>query len=231
MPAYRAMPATGRQLSRSCSSCRRSSACTSTSRTSAAASPRTATSRSRPSSTRGRAIRRRTPTSPKLISEIVAKVPDAQVMGDLDASVACAKATRQGRDRAPRHHRLLLGRPHRLHVRRAQSRREGGGRLVRHDRQARSRPGDKTPLDVAAQIKSAGARPLRRRRRRAFRRDTVEKMFAALKASGNTKSEFTIYPDTPHGFNADYRPSYRKEQARGRVEQDARVVQAQSVAP
>jgi carboxymethylenebutenolidase len=22
-----------------------------------------------------------------------------------------------------------------------------------------------------------------------------------------------IYPDTPHGFNADYRPSYRPEQA------------------
>jgi len=43
--------------------------------------------------------------------------------------------------------------------------------------------------------------------------DTVEKMFAALKAAGNTKSEYTLYPDTPHAFNADYRPSYRKQQA------------------
>ena len=27
------------------------------------------------------------------------------------------------------------------------------------------------------------------------------------------KSQIDVYPDTPHGFNADYRPSYRKEQA------------------
>ena len=38
-------------------------------------------------------------------------------------------------------------------------------------------------------------------------------MFAALKAAGNTRSEFVIYPDTPHAFHADYRPSYRKPQA------------------
>jgi carboxymethylenebutenolidase len=28
------------------------------------------------------------------------------------------------------------------------------------------------------------------------------------------KVEIVIYPDTPHGFNADYRPSYRPEQAK-----------------
>jgi len=27
------------------------------------------------------------------------------------------------------------------------------------------------------------------------------------------KSQYKIYPDTPHGFNADYRPSYRKAAA------------------
>jgi carboxymethylenebutenolidase len=37
-------------------------------------------------------------------------------------------------------------------------------------------------------------------------------MRQALK-SGNSGSEIIVYPDTPHGFNADYRPSYRKEQA------------------
>jgi carboxymethylenebutenolidase len=45
--------------------------------------------------------------------------------------------------------------------------------------------------------------------------DTVEKMKAAL-ASGSAaakKSEFVVYPDAPHAFNADYRPSYRKEAA------------------
>jgi dienelactone hydrolase len=27
------------------------------------------------------------------------------------------------------------------------------------------------------------------------------------------KSQIDVYPDTPHAFNADYRPSYRKEPA------------------
>jgi carboxymethylenebutenolidase len=46
--------------------------------------------------------------------------------------------------------------------------------------------------------------------------DSVEKMRAALKASGNPaamKSDIHVYPDAPHAFNADYRPSYRKEAA------------------
>jgi carboxymethylenebutenolidase len=72
--------------------------------------------------------------------------------------------------------------------------------------------GDKTPLDMAPQIKGAvlglyggadGGIP----------NETVEKMFAALKTAGNTNSQFNIYPDTPHAFHADYRPSYRKQQA------------------
>jgi carboxymethylenebutenolidase len=43
--------------------------------------------------------------------------------------------------------------------------------------------------------------------------DTVEKLGAALKTAGNTKSEIIIYPNTSHAFHADYRPSYRKEAA------------------
>ena len=42
----------------------------------------------------------------------------------------------------------------------------------------------------------------------------VDRMRAALRASGNTVSEIVTYPDTPHAFHADYRPSYRPEQAR-----------------
>ena len=41
----------------------------------------------------------------------------------------------------------------------------------------------------------------------------VEAMGAALKAAGKAGSEIVVYPDTPHAFFADYRPSYRKEQA------------------
>jgi carboxymethylenebutenolidase len=42
--------------------------------------------------------------------------------------------------------------------------------------------------------------------------DQVKQMEAALKAAGKT-AEFKIYPGAPHGFHADYRPSYRKEAA------------------
>ncbi|HZC54462.1 MAG TPA: dienelactone hydrolase family protein [Xanthobacteraceae bacterium] len=42
--------------------------------------------------------------------------------------------------------------------------------------------------------------------------EQVEAMEAALKAAGKT-AEFHIYPGAPHGFHADYRPSYRKDAA------------------
>ena len=41
---------------------------------------------------------------------------------------------------------------------------------------------------------------------------TVEQMRAALDKAGKT-SEIIVYPDTPHAFYADYRPSYRQGQA------------------
>jgi carboxymethylenebutenolidase len=42
--------------------------------------------------------------------------------------------------------------------------------------------------------------------------EDVKQMEAKLKAAGKT-AEFKIYPGAPHGFHADYRPSYRKEAA------------------
>jgi carboxymethylenebutenolidase len=45
--------------------------------------------------------------------------------------------------------------------------------------------------------------------------DTVDKMKSALEA-GNAAaraSEIVLYPDAPHAFHADYRPSYRPEAA------------------
>lgn len=44
---------------------------------------------------------------------------------------------------------------------------------------------------------------------------SVEKMRAAL-AAGNAaarRSEIVVYPEAPHAFHADYRPSYRKDAA------------------
>jgi carboxymethylenebutenolidase len=43
---------------------------------------------------------------------------------------------------------------------------------------------------------------------------TVDKLVAALAASEKGKaSQVHVYPNMPHAFHADYRPSYRKEAA------------------
>jgi carboxymethylenebutenolidase len=42
---------------------------------------------------------------------------------------------------------------------------------------------------------------------------TVEQMREALKKA-EKPSEIIVYPNTPHGFHADYRPTYREEQAK-----------------
>jgi carboxymethylenebutenolidase len=149
----------------------------------------------------------------KLMAEVVSKVPDAQVMGDLDASVAWAKA--QGADTA----RLGVtgfcwgGRITWLYSAHNASVKAGVawyGRLV----------GNPNPLQPTNPVELTGklngpVLGLYGGADNGIPQDTVEKMKAAL-ASGSAaakKSEFVVYPDAPHAFNADYRPSYRKEAA------------------
>ena len=52
----------------------------------------------------------------------------------------------------------------------------------------------------------------------------VDAMRAAIKAADKS-SEIIVYPDTPHAFNADYRPSYRPKAAKDGMGADAGVVQ------
>jgi carboxymethylenebutenolidase len=146
----------------------------------------------------------------KLIAEVVSKASDAQVLGDLDASVVWAKTN--GGDTS------------RLGI-------TGfcwGGRIVwmyaAHNPNLTAgvawygavasafAAGDQPALEVAARIK-APMLGLYGAADGGIPNDTVEKMRDALKAAGNTRSDFVLYPDTPHAFHADYRPSYRKEAA------------------
>ena len=45
--------------------------------------------------------------------------------------------------------------------------------------------------------------------------DTIDKMKSALSegSAAAKASRFVVYPDAPHAFHADYRPSFRKEAA------------------
>jgi len=145
-----------------------------------------------------------------ILGKVVSKVPDAQVMADLDATAAWAAG--HGGDAG------------RLGI-------TGfcwGGRIVwiyaAHNPKLKAgvawygsvansfHAGDKSAIERAASIRQpmlglyGGADS-------GIPNDTVEKMRAALKAAGNTASEIVLYPGTPHAFYADYRPSYRKEAA------------------
>ena len=59
----------------------------------------------------------------------------------------------------------------------------------------------------------------------------VAAMRAALAAAGDTESRIVVYPDAPHGFNADYRPSYMAKDARAAWSDMLSWFQSHGVAP
>ncbi len=146
------------------------------------------------------------------IMQVVAKVPDSQVASDLDATVAWAKSTGKadttklgitgfcwgGRQ-------VWLYAAHNQNVKAAVAW-YGPLQVPASD----LRP--KNPIDLASQI-NAPVLGLYGGADQGIPVAQIEQMRAALKAAGK-KSEIVIYPDTPHGFNADYRPSYRPEAAK-----------------
>jgi carboxymethylenebutenolidase len=69
----------------------------------------------------------------------------------------------------------------------------------------------KSSIDLAAEVKEP-VLGLYGEEDTGIKVDQVKAMEAALKADGKT-AEFHIYPGAPHGFHADYRPSYRKDAA------------------
>ena len=145
-----------------------------------------------------------------LIKDIVAKTPDAQVLSDLDATVEYAKAGGKA-DTAKLGitgfcwggRMTLMYTAHNPGIKAA---------VAWYGALRAFAPGDRTPFDVAAQIK-APLLALYGGADAGIPTPDAEKMRDAVKSGGNTRVEWIIYPDTPHAFHADYRPSYRKEQA------------------
>jgi carboxymethylenebutenolidase len=148
---------------------------------------------------------------PMIISKVVAKVPDSQVMSDLDETVVWAKKTGKadtsklgitgfcwgGRivwlysahnpdlKAGVAWYGRLVGKPDSLHP--------------------------KNPIDVVGSL-HAPVLGLYGGADQGIPVDTVEQMRKALKDAGKP-GEIIVYPDTPHAFHADYRPSYRKNEA------------------
>ena len=147
----------------------------------------------------------------ELIQKIVSKVPDAQVMSDLDSAVAYAKGSGKA-DIA----RLGItgfcwgGRATWLYAAHNPALKAAVAWYGTDRPTTELQP--KNPLDVIADLKCP-VLALYGGADQSIPKETIEKRQAACKADGKT-CEFTIYPDTPHGFNADYRPSYRAEAAK-----------------
>jgi carboxymethylenebutenolidase len=145
------------------------------------------------------------------IFKIVNKVPDSQVMSDLDATVAFARSTGKA-DTA----RLGVtgfcwgGRIVWLYAAHNPNLKAGVawyGRLVGQATDLQP----KYPVDVVGQLK-APVLGLYGEADQGIPVASVERMRAALKEAGKP-CEIVLYPGTPHAFYADYRQSYRKEQA------------------
>ena len=101
---------------------------------------------------------------PKLVAEIVSKVPDSQVIEDLDATVVYAKSTGKGDTGPARHHRILLGRPASLALCCTQLAPEGRGLVVWADRPAAHRAAAQIPDRSRRRFEMPGARAVRWRR-------------------------------------------------------------------
>ncbi len=149
----------------------------------------------------------------RLISEVISKVPDEQVLGDLDATVKWAAANGGDTGKLGVTGFCWGGRQVWLYAAHNPAVKAGVawyGRLV----------GDATPLTPRQPVDVAGrlhgpVLGLYGAADTGIPLDTVDKMKAAL-AAGNAAakaSTFVVYPDAPHAFHADYRPSFRKEPA------------------
>jgi carboxymethylenebutenolidase len=153
----------------------------------------------------------------KLVAEVISKVPDAQVMADLDACLAFAKGEGANTSKLAVTGFCWGGRITWLYTAHNPAVKAGVawyGRLVG----GTSALQPKHAVDVAGSLHGA-VLGLYGEKDTGIPLATVDQMKTALAAAGAAgnataqKSSFVVYPDAPHAFHADYRPSYRKEAA------------------
>lgn len=152
-------------------------------------------------------------TTPEIFSNVVGKVADTQVISDIEAVLAWAAANGGDPAKAGITGFCWGGRIVWMASASIPSMKAGVawyGRLMTNVSPATP----KHPHDIADKLnwpvlglyggKDEGI-PL----------DTVEEMKTRLSfgSKASQSSEFVVYPDAPHAFHADYRPSYRKEAA------------------
>lgn len=147
----------------------------------------------------------------KLIAEVVVKVPTDEVMSDLDAAVIYAKST----GKADTAKLAVTGFCWGGYATWMYAAHNSGLKAAVPWYGADRKISDiipQNPGDIAGQVKCPvlafyGGQD------QSIPKETIDKRQEACKAAGKT-CETKIYPDAPHGFNADYRPSYRADDAK-----------------
>ncbi len=155
------------------------------------------------------------PDTQTLIREVISKVPDAQVLKDLDTCLAWAGANGGDLTRVAVTGFCYGGRITWLYAAH-QARVKAGvawyGRLVGNSSALTPRH----PIDLVDELK-APVLGLYGGEDSGIPNSTVAQMQEKLKTSKNlnaSNSEFVLYRDAPHAFHADYRPSYREAAAK-----------------
>ena len=150
----------------------------------------------------------------ELLTNVVNKVPDAQVLADLDACVAWAAANGGNTARLGITGFCWGGRivwlyaAHNPHLKAGVA---WYGRVVGPS----SELTPKQPIDIAARL-YAPVLGLYGGADQGIPLDSLEQMRKALVMAANPPSKAStihVYEQAPHAFHADYRPSYRKSEA------------------
>ncbi len=147
----------------------------------------------------------------EILSKVVAKVPDAQVMSDLDATLAFVKTGKKGNTAKVGVVGFCWGgRTVWLYANHNPKIKAGVAYYgLLNGMKSDIKPSD--PIDIAENIKVpvlglyAGTDSF-------IKTDVVEAMQKGLVKSGST-SEIIVFPSVNHGFYADYRPTYDKTSA------------------
>jgi carboxymethylenebutenolidase len=142
--------------------------------------------------------------------KIVSKVPDAQVMSDLDAAVEWASKHKGNTAKLGITGFCWGGRVTWLYAAHSPKLKAGVawyGRPVGEPTALQP----KNPIDLVSSLK-APVLGLYGGKDQGIPLESVDRMREALKKANNP-SEIIVYPDAGHGFFADVRPSYRKEDA------------------
>ena len=149
----------------------------------------------------------------EIFAKVVNHVPDSQVMSDLDAAIVYAESTgKADTSRLGVTGFCWGGRitwTYCVHNPKVKAGVAWYGRLVAPARAALQ---PAYPVDLAPHLK-VPVLGLYGGQDASIPPDHVEQMRAALNGAGNTVSEIVVYPEAPHAFYADYRPSFRKEAA------------------